>query len=160
MSIAKTSFVTSSSEAAKALNLLLEPTDPKVKTVARDLGVSSAGARRRVLGLAEQRRLKAMSRAKKLDRLRVTTISHRVRIVRASVCSAGLWGQQAVGFSPKRRKWYRTLCAKHIGRQKLGSLDITFLLMAYEAPVRRSAPYLVTSTHKGRGSCISQMAGL
>ena len=132
LSVDKSAFVASSPAAAKALQSLLEPTDPKVKTVARDLGVSSGGARRRVLGVAEQRRRKAIGRAKKLDRLKITNSAHRIRIVRASVCSAGLWGHPAVGVSPKRRKYYRTLCAKHVGRQKLGSLDITFWLMRHK----------------------------
>ncbi|CAE7568822.1 unnamed protein product [Symbiodinium natans] len=62
LSVDKSAFVASSPAAAKALQSLLEPTDPKVKTVARDLGVSSGGARRRVLGVAEQRRRKAIGR--------------------------------------------------------------------------------------------------
>ena len=126
----KTSFVASSSQAARCLQAIRQETDPQIRTVARDLGVTSGGARRRLLGLAEQRRRKAGGRATKLDKLRLTNPSHKVRIIRASVCSAGLWAHQAAGVSPKRRKWYRTLCAKAIGRQKLGSLDITFALMS------------------------------
>ena len=48
------------------------------------------------------------------------------------MCSAGLWGHQAVGVSPKRRKWFRSLCAKQIGRQKLGSLHIAFMIMSHK----------------------------
>ena len=132
LSLDKTSFVASSSQAAKCLRAIREASDPQIRTVARDLGVSSGGARRRVLGLAEQRRRKAQGRAAKLDKLRLLNPSHKVRIVRASVCSAGLWGHQAVGVSPKRRKWFRSLCAKQIGRQKLGSLDIAFMIMSHK----------------------------
>ena len=132
VSLEKTSFVASSSKAARALQAMRVDSDPQVRTVARDLGVTSMGARRRVLGLAEHRRRKACKRSQKLNRLGIQNQAHRVRIVRASICSAGLWGHQAVGVSPKRSKWYRTLCAKHIGRQKLGSLDVTFLLLRHK----------------------------
>ena len=132
VSLEKTAFVASSAKAAKALQAIRVDSDPQIRTVARDLGVTSMGARRRVLGLAEHRRRKACKRSQKLNRLGIQTQAHRVRIVRASICAAGLWGHQAVGVSPKRRKWYRTLCAKHIGRQKLGSLDMTFLVLHHK----------------------------
>ena len=128
ISISKTCFVTSSTEAAKALEKLLDKSDPQVKTMNRDLGITSAGGRRRVLGLAENRRKKAAGRARKLKKLSVPGRAHRLRIVRASLCSAGLWGHQAQGVSPKRRKFYRTLVAKHLGHQKLGCLDLTFIV--------------------------------
>ena len=128
ISISKTCFVASSTEAAKALGKLLDKSDPQVKTMNRDLGITSAGGRRRVLGLAENRRQKAAGRARKLKKLSVPGRAHRLRIVRASLCSAGLWGHQAQGVSPKRRKFYRTLVAKHLGHQKLGCLDLTFIV--------------------------------
>ena len=128
VSISKTCFVASSKEAAKALERLRGSTDPKVKPLNRDLGITSAGGRRRVLGLAEHRRKKAAGRSRKLNKLAVPGRAHRIRIVRASLCSAGLWGHQAQGVSPKRRKFYRTLVAKHLGRHKLGCLDLTFLV--------------------------------
>ncbi|CAE7315095.1 unnamed protein product [Symbiodinium sp. CCMP2592] len=128
ISISKTCFVASSTEAAKAMSKLLDANDPQVKSMTRDLGVTSAGGRRRVLGLAEQRRKKAAGRSRKLNRLAIPGRAHRLRIVKASVCSAGLWGHQAQGVSPKRRKFYRTLIAKHLGRHKLGSLDLTFVV--------------------------------
>ena len=131
VSLEKTSFAASSAKAAKALQALRVDSDPQVRTVARDLGVTSTGARGRVLGLAEHRRRKACKRSQKLNRLGIQNQVHQVRIVRASICSARLWGHQAVGVSPKRRKWYRTLCAKRIGRQKLGSLDVTFLVLRH-----------------------------
>ncbi|CAE7320490.1 unnamed protein product [Symbiodinium sp. CCMP2592] len=34
----------------------------------------------------------------------------------------------ALGVSPKRRKYYRAICSKYAGRQKLGSVDLTFAL--------------------------------
>ena len=132
LSLEKTSFVASSSQAAKCLRAIREDTDPQVRAFARDLGVTSGGARRRLLGLAEQRRCKARGRASKLAKLTSVHSAHKVRIIRASICAAGLWGHQAAGVSPKRRKWYRTLCAKAIGRHKLGSLDISFLLMSHK----------------------------
>ena len=128
ISISKTCFVASSTEAAKALGKLLDESDPQVKAMNRDLGITSAGGRRRVLGLAEHRRKKAAGRARKLKKLSVPGRAHRLRIVRASLCSAGLWGHQAQGVSPKRRKFYRTLVAKHLGHQKLGCLDLTFIV--------------------------------
>ena len=128
ISISKTCFVASSTEAAKALGKLLDESDPQVKTMNRDLGITSAGGRRRVLGLAEHRRKKAAGRSRKLKKLSVPGRAHRLRIVRASLCSAGLWGHQAQGVSPKRRKFYRTLVAKHLGHQKLGCLDLTFIV--------------------------------
>ena len=128
VSISKTCFVASSAEAGKAISKLLGPSDPQVKPMNRDLGITSAGGRRRVLGLATHRRMKASGRAKKLNKLAIPSRAHRIRIVRASLCSAGLWGHQAQGVSPKRRKFYRTLVAKHLGRHKLGSLDLTFLV--------------------------------
>ena len=131
LSMDKTCFVATSASAAKALTTLRCPTDPEVKPFARDLGVTSAGVRRRMLGLAEQRRQKARVRHTKLCKLRVPGQRHRLRIVRASICMAGLFGHQALGVSPKRRKWYRTITASHLGRQKLGSLDLVFTVLGH-----------------------------
>ena len=128
ISISKTCFVASSTEAAKALRKILDDSDPEVKPMNRDLGITSAGGRRRVLGLAEHRRQKAAGRSRKLNKLAVPGRAHRLRIVRASLCSAGLWEHQAQGVSPKRRKFYRTLVARHLGHQKLGCLDLTFIV--------------------------------
>ena len=97
--------------------------------MARDLGVTSTGARRRLLGLAATPRSKAGARSRKLNSSCVTSVSHRIRIVEASIVSAGLWGHQSIGVSPKRRKWFRTLCGRHLGRQKLGSLDVLFAML-------------------------------
>ncbi|CAE7221705.1 unnamed protein product [Symbiodinium sp. CCMP2592] len=97
VSLSKTCFVTSSTEAAKALGKILDASDPQVKPMNRDLGITSAGGRRRVLGLAESRRKKAAGRSRKLNKLAVPGRAHRLRIVRASLCSAGLWGHQAQG---------------------------------------------------------------
>ncbi|CAE7635132.1 unnamed protein product [Symbiodinium sp. CCMP2592] len=102
ISISKTCFVASSTEAAKAMSKILDANDPQVKSMTRDLGVTSAGGRRRVLGLAEQRRKKAAGRSRKLNRLAIPGRAHRLRIVKASVCSAGLWGHQAQGTSLDR----------------------------------------------------------
>ena len=131
LSMDKTCFVATSASAAKALSTLRCPTDPEVKPFARDLGVTSSGVRRRLLGLAEQRRHKARARHTKLCKLRVPGQRHRLRIVRASICMAGLFGHQALGVSPKRRKWYRTITANHLGRQKLGSLDLVFTVLGH-----------------------------
>ena len=129
VSLEKTCFVTSSAAASKALSAVRRPDDPQVKMMARDLGVTSAGTRRRLLGLAATRRAKAGARSKKLNTLGVPGLSHRIRIVKSSIVSAGLWGHQSLGVSPKRRKWYRTLCGRHLGRQKMGSLDVIFALL-------------------------------
>ena len=130
VSLDKTCFVASSAAAAKALNAVRRPDDPQVKPLARDLGITSNGARRRTLGLAATRRAKAGTRAKKFNSLGVKTVGHRIRICKGSILSAGLWGHQAIGVSPKRRKWYRTMCAQHLGRQALGSLDLTFAMFS------------------------------
>ena len=130
ISLDKTCFVASSAAAAKALNAVRRPDDPQVKPLARDLGITSNGARRRTLGLAATRRAKAGARAKKFNSLGVKTVGHRIRICKGSILSAGLWGHQAIGVSPKRCKWYRTMCAQHLGRQALGSLDLTFAMFS------------------------------
>ncbi|CAE7255944.1 unnamed protein product, partial [Symbiodinium sp. CCMP2592] len=131
LSMDKTCFVATTAQAATALNKLRCPMDPVVKSFARDLGVTSGGVRRRILGLAEQRRQKAKARHAQLCKLRVPNQQHRIRIVRASLWMAGLFGHQALGVSPKRRRWYRTITAKHLGRQKLGSLDLVFTVMGH-----------------------------
>ena len=129
ISLEKTCFVTSSAVASRALAAVRRPDDPQIKSMARDLGVTSAGTRRRLLGLAATRRAKAGARSRKLNSLGVPGLSHRIRVVKSSIVSAGLWGHQSLGVSPKRRKWYRTLCGRHLGRQKLGSLDVVFALL-------------------------------
>ena len=128
VSLDKTCFVASSAAAAKALNAIRRPDDPPVRPLSRDLGITSNGARRRVLGLAASRRAKAGARSNRLNKLAVKAISHRVRVVKAAIVAAGLWGHQAIGVSPKRRKWYRTLCGRHLGRQRLGSIDCVFAI--------------------------------
>ena len=120
VSLDKTCFVASSAAAAKALNAIRRPDDPPVRPLSRDLGITSNGARRRVLGLAASRRAKAGARSNRLNKLAVKAISHPRPCCQAAIVAAGLWGHQAIGVSPKRRKWYRTLCGRHLGRQRLG----------------------------------------
>ena len=128
-SVQKTVFICSSAAAARQLKAVSRPDDPKVVHTGRDLGLEANGARRRSLAQSAKRHSKAAKRGERLKNLAIP-LSHRIRVYKASVSSVGLWGHQNMGVSPKRRKWFRTCCGSHIGVQKLGSLDVAFLLHA------------------------------
>ena len=69
VSVGKTSFVATSAEASKALKAICQADDPAIKSFSRDLGVTSGGTRRRLLGLAAARQAKAQVRSKKFNHL-------------------------------------------------------------------------------------------
>ena len=86
VSVGKTSFVATSAEASKALKAICQADDPAKKNFSRDLGVTSGGTRRRLLGLVASRHAKAQARSKKFNQLRVPFVSHRIRVVKLQLC--------------------------------------------------------------------------
>ena len=124
ISTKKTFFVASSSRASKALSSILEDGDPEVRSIGKDLGVGTSGAKRRSTGAATKRLDKAKRRLKKLQALRVPNQGVRARLFNASVMTSGLWGHQGQGVSPKVRKDIRAQAAQIGGKQPQGSIDI------------------------------------
>ena len=126
MSLTKTCFVCSDTPAEKALTKLIGPNDPPVSSLARDLGTDYSGARRRRITIAKERQAKGRTRATRLRKLLVPSLSHKWRAFKGGVFTTAAWGHQAQGLAPKRLKWLRASAAQQLNRHKLGSSDLVF----------------------------------
>ena len=78
-----------------------------ITDLAKDLGIDSDAGRRRRLATFLSRQKKASARNGRLHKLRAPGSKARVRLVRGSVLTSGLYGHQAQGVSPKHLKWCR-----------------------------------------------------
>ena len=130
----KTHFVGTSSKAVAELKKARQPSDPDIQTLAKDLGIDSAGARRRRLFTANKRFRCGVRRVQKLNSLRVPCRKARVRVLRTSPFAAALYGHEAQGVSPKRLKVFRASLSKQLGRAAVGSVDVILDLCSHEAP--------------------------
>ena len=122
----KSAFICTDKTVAKSLQQLLKPGEPKIENLVKDLGVDSAGARRRRVKQSNTRLRKAGLRSQKLRQLRVPDKKCLHRASRASIFTAGTWGHQAAGLSPKRMKSVRAAAGTHAGRLGYGSLDVVY----------------------------------
>ena len=122
----KTAFIATDRSTDKALRELLQPDDPPVETVMRDLGVDHQGARRRRIPVMKQRLAKAHKRKVKLRTLRIPTLKIRLRLHRGGVQPAALWGVEGQGLAPRYRQALRQAMAKHLAHQAGGLLDSTY----------------------------------
>ena len=107
----------------KALRALLQPDEPPVETVMRDLGVDHQGARRRRIPVMKQRLAKAHKRKLKLRTLRIPALKIRSRLHRGGIQPAALWGVEGQGLAPRYRTSLRQAMAKHLGHHNGGLLD-------------------------------------
>ena len=130
----KTHFVGTSSKVVAELKKARQPADPDIQSLAKDLGIDSAGARRRRLFTANKRFRCGVRRIKKLNTLRVPCRKARVRVLRTSPFAAALYGHEAQGIAPKRLKVFRASLSKQLGRAAVGSVDVILDLFSHEAP--------------------------
>ncbi|CAE7214837.1 unnamed protein product [Symbiodinium sp. CCMP2592] len=126
----KTKFVCNNAQATKALNSLRGDADPQVADLVRDLGVDSAGAKRRRLTQALKRFKVGRARNQKLHRLRTGGKAH--RLYATSILKAETYGCQGQGISPKRLKVIRSSISRHVGRSKWGSVDVSLDCMSFQ----------------------------
>ena len=92
----------------------------------KDLGVDSAGARRRRVASSNARLAKATGRSSKLTRLKITNPKKRAQVAATGVFTAATFGHQGQGISPKRMKVLRAIAGGHYGKMAFGSLDLLF----------------------------------
>ena len=123
ISVGKSAWVCSSRAMEKKLAEHLGPDDPKIQSCWRDLGIDSAGGKRRRVTIHKQRFSKAANRSKKLTQLKVQGPA-RGKAAKAGLESAAAYGHQAVGLAPKRMKFMRQLAAIHNGRFTNGSIEV------------------------------------
>ena len=109
----KTAFIATDRSTDKALRAILQPGEPPVEAVMRDLGVDHQGARRRRIPVMKQRLAKAHKRKLKLRTLRIPALKIRLRLHRGGVQPAALWGVE--GLAPRYRTTLRQAMAKHLG---------------------------------------------
>ena len=129
LNMGKTKFVVNKAKASKALRAMAGPNMPEVAELVKDLGLDSAGAKRRRVTTALKRFRICLSRHSKLRSLKLSR-RLRVRVFNASPLAAGLYGHQGQGVSPKRLKVVRAALARHAGRSQLGSTDVILDLMS------------------------------
>ena len=125
----KTKFVVNNAQAAKALNTMRGADDPEVTDLVRDLGVDSAGAKRRRVTHALKRFKVGRARNVKLHALATGGKAH--RLYATSVLTAEIFGHQAQGLSPKRLKVIRASISRHVGRSRWGSVDVSLDSMSF-----------------------------
>ncbi|CAE7805903.1 pol [Symbiodinium sp. CCMP2592] len=125
----KTKFVVNSAKAAKALNSMRVEGDPQVADLVRDLGIDSAGAKRRRVRNALKRFKIGRARNQKLHQLGTGGKAH--RLYATSILTAEIYGCQGQGLSPKRLKVVRASISRHVGRSKWGSVDVSLDCMSF-----------------------------
>ena len=103
--------------------------DPEVTDLVRDLGVDSAGAKRRRVTHALKRFKVGRARNGKLHALATGGKAH--RLYATSVLTAESFGHQAQGLSPKRLKVIRVSISRHVGRSRWGSVDVSLDSMSF-----------------------------
>ncbi|CAE7580166.1 unnamed protein product, partial [Symbiodinium sp. KB8] len=133
ISVSKSAWVCSSRAMEKKLAEHLGPEDPKIQSCWRDLGIDSAGGKRRRVTIHKQRFSKAANRSRKLTQLRVQGPA-RGKAAKAGVESAAAYGHQAVGLAPQRMKFLRQLAAGHNGRLTNGSTEVVLDLRGTYKP--------------------------
>ena len=78
----------------KRLQQLLRPGEPSVLGLVKDLGVDSAGARRRRVATSNARLQKAMGRSRKLGRLKVPVRKKRDQVASTELFTVATFGHQ------------------------------------------------------------------
>ena len=126
ISASKSAFVCTNRHTQHRLKQLLLPGEPPVLHLVKDLGVDSAGARRRRVATSNARISKAACRSGKLTRLRIPNPKKRAQIAATGVETAATFGHQGQGISPKRMKVLRAIAGGHYGKLSFGSLDLIF----------------------------------
>ena len=104
---------------------------PEVAELVKDLGLDSAGAKRRRVTTSLKRFRICVSRHAKLKTYKLSR-RQKTKVFSASPLAAGLYGHQAQGVAPKRLKVVRAAIARHAGRSQLGSTDVILDLMAHQ----------------------------
>ena len=131
LNMSKTKFVVNNAKSRKALQSMCGQNMPAVADLVKDLGLDSAGAKRRRVTTALKRFKICMSRNAKLRKFQLAR-RKRTRVFNASPMAAGLYGHQGQGVAPKRLKVVRAALARHAGRSQLGSTDVILDLMSHQ----------------------------
>ena len=126
LSSSKSAFVCTDKDTQKRVQQLLRPGEPPVLGLVKDLGVDSAGARRKRVATSNARLQKAMGRSRKLGRLKVPVRKKRAQVASTGVFTVATFGHQGQGLAPKRMKVLRAVAGVHFGKFSFGSLDLIF----------------------------------
>ena len=126
ISTSKSAFVCTDKQTQARVQQLLREGEPPVLHLVKDLGVDSAGARRRRVATSNARLAKATGRSGKLARLKVPNTKKRAQVAATGVFTAATFGHQGQGISPKRMKVLRAIAGGHYGKMAFGSLDLLF----------------------------------
>ena len=121
----KTGFITSSKEAARALDNNLQPGETQHHNVLRDLGIDATNSRRRRITQIKKRYLKGRGRAGIMMCLKLNP-SAKYRLHRGAIHPVMPWGAQATGLAPQRRQQIRVMAARGLRLQRSGSVDVVF----------------------------------
>ena len=126
ISTSKSAFVCTDKQTQARVQQLLREGEPPVLHLVKDLGVDSAGARRRRVATSNARLAKATGRSSKLARLKVPNPKKKAQVAATGVFTAATFGHQGQGISPKRMKVLRAIAGGHYGKMAFGSLDLLF----------------------------------
>ncbi|CAE7348380.1 unnamed protein product [Symbiodinium microadriaticum] len=119
ISTSKSAFVCTDKQTQARVQQLLRQGEPPVLHLVKDLGVDSAGARRRRVATSNARLAKATGRSNKLAKLKVTNPKKRAQVAATGVFTAATFGG-------------------HYGKMAFGSLDLLFDLSwrVQQAPLK------------------------
>ena len=131
LNMSKTKFVVNNAKSKKALKTLCGQGMPEVAELVKDLGLDSAGAKRRRVTTSLKRFRICVSRQAKLKTYKMSR-RQKTKVFSASPLAAGLYGHQGQGVAPKRLKVVRAAISRHAGRSQLGSTDVVLDLMAHQ----------------------------
>ena len=131
LNMSKTKFVVNNAKSKKSLKAMCGQGMPEVAELVKDLGLDSAGAKRRRVTTSLKRFRICVSRHAKLKTYKLSR-RQKTKVFSASPLAAGLYGHQAQGVAPKRLKVVRAAIARHAGRSQLGSTDVILDLMAHQ----------------------------
>ena len=91
----KTAFIVTDKTIHKALAKVLEPNDPPIQTVMRDLGIDHSTGRRRRIATLQQRFKKNRQRRIKLRTLKLPNLKTKLRLHKGGVQPAPSGGSKA-----------------------------------------------------------------
>ena len=120
----KTGFLINNKALKPELEKRLTQDDPKVVDAMRDLGCDSAASRLRRVKVVQKRTKQGQKKQGKLIKLKVPHQNVKIKLHKGSVKAGSMWGIEAMGLAPQRRRQHQLAMGRCLGLQAKGSLDV------------------------------------
>ena len=120
----KTGFLINNKALKPELEKRLTSEDPKVVDAMRDLGCDSAAGRLRRVKVVQKRTKQGQKKQGKLIKLKIPQQHIKIKLHKGSVKAGSMWGIEAMGLAPQRRRQHQLAMGRCLGLQAKGSLDV------------------------------------